>query len=354
MVEPSGNDLIKEGEKIELKAISLINKLIERNIFYFDVEKIIENLPEFSKELKDLFGYEEKRFKEDKSRKFLKEIKKGLEEIKKILIRSGYLKEDGEFNENSFKIYASKIIGEIEKEIYGIYEYGKYISDIYGSSEEYFKKKYGLGDKYLEIDIKSSIRQSIKDKEIRFIVEKKKERKGGKYIILLDVSGSMYGEKIVEAKKSCIVLIEKILRDNNIPVLILFNDKIVFEGEIKKLDEVLSTIMKIFPNGSTDIALALRKSLDYIDRNSHIVIITDALPTFGEKPIEDTLNTVKIIRNKNSFVSIIGINLNEEGENIAKKIVEIGGGNLFIVKDIKELSKVLILDYNIFKKLNSV
>jgi len=164
----------------------------------------------------------------------------------------------------------------------------------------------------------------------------------------LDVSGSMIGEKIFEAKKALILLISKILEDNNLLDIILFNDKIVKEYDnIGGLKDIIN-ILRIVPNGSTDIALAFNYLLNK-GENGHIILITDALPTKGENPIERTLKLAKEL-SQYYYISIIGIQLNDEGEKIAKEIVKYGRGRLFVSRDIKDLKKLLLLEYEISKQ----
>ena len=46
-----------------------------------------------------------------------------------------------------------------------------------------------------------------------------------------------------------------------------------------------------------------------------------------------------------SIISIIGVNLDKKGEKLAKKIVELGRGKLYIVKDAKNVDKIILEDY---------
>jgi len=73
------------------------------------------------------------------------------------------------------------------------------------------------------------------------------------------------------------------------------------------------------------------------------------LPTKGENPIERTLKLAKEL-SQYYYISIIGIQLNDEGEKIAKEIVKYGRGRLFVSRDIKDLKKLLLLEYEISKQ----
>ncbi|MGC9132835.1 MAG: VWA domain-containing protein [Nanopusillaceae archaeon] len=199
------------------------------------------------------------------------------------------------------------------------------------------------------MDPKETIKKYIKFGEIRFIIEEKRENKGGRYIVLLDVSGSMIGEKIFEAKKALLILTEKILEDHNLLDIILFNDKILKEYKNVKGFEDIIDILKIIPNGSTDISMVLNYILNNVEENSHIILITDALPTSGEEPVQRTLEAARKLGNI-CYISIIGIQLNKEGEEIAKYIVKYGNGRLFIVKNLEDLKKVILIEYELSKQ----
>ena len=338
----------KEG-KNKNNIYELVDNLIKDGYPIFDIDKYVNNKEKYSKLLSKLTDFDEKRIREDKDERFKKELKKSLNKLKEILVKEGYIDENGELKEKILKLYSREIIGNIEKEIEGIFEYGKFESNRLGNDEEFYKKYFGIGDKYSKIDPKETIRKYIKYGEIRFVVEEKKENKGGRYVILLDVSGSMIGEKIFEAKKALLVLTEKILEDHNLLDIILFNDKILKEYKnVKGLEDIID-VLKIVPNGSTDISLVFEYLLNNVEEKSHIILITDALPTHGEKPVHRTLETAKKL-GEICYISIIGIQLNNEGEEIAKQIVKFGNGRLFIVKNIEDLKKVVLLEYELSKQ----
>ena len=81
------------------------------------------------------------------------------------------------------------------------------------------------------------------------------------------------------------------------------------------------------------------------DVTKHLIVLTDALPTAGEQPEQDTIDAAGIAASHGITISVIGINLNKKGEKLAKKISEIGHGRLYVVKDVKEVDKVVLEDY---------
>jgi len=322
--------------------------LLKKGRFFINEQEILERITENLDIIQELTGYPIKRLSQDKSSRFQRNVKEKVSQCLRILKRLGYLNEDGSLSEKSMKIYSSSIVNWIHKEIVGIHRFGYRKSKILGKDEELYYKFYGIGDSYNEISARKSIRSFLKSK--RFVVEKKVSNKGGMYIVLLDVSGSMYGEKIYEAKKSLIAVLYEILRNNDTFRIILFNDKIIGEfSNENNINNILYRIFQITPIGSTDIALALNTAIERIKDSSHVVLITDAIPTYGKNPLEYAIKAAHKIRSHNSSLSIIGINLTEEGLDNAKKLVKSGNGNLYIIENVKDISKILLADYLLYK-----
>ena len=69
------------------------------------------------------------------------------------------------------------------------------------------------------------------------------------------------------------------------------------------------------------------------------------MPTIGKEPEEETLQEVSIARNNGITISLIGINLDEKGKKFAEKIVELGQGRLYIIKDLEQIDKIVLEDY---------
>ena len=77
----------------------------------------------------------------------------------------------------------------------------------------------------------------------------------------------------------------------------------------------------------------------------HLILLTDALPTFGKQPEQDTIEAVSIARSSGVTLSLIGISLDAEGEKFGKKLAETGEGRFYVVKNIDELDAIVLEDY---------
>ena len=69
------------------------------------------------------------------------------------------------------------------------------------------------------------------------------------------------------------------------------------------------------------------------------------MPTKGENPKKDTWAAASIARNEGITISFVGIRLDEDGEEVAKKVAEIGEGRFYVAKDLENLDQVILEDY---------
>ena len=290
------------------------------------------NIPEFQKEL---------RFR----------IQKNIEKLKE----EGLLSKDNEINDKGIelaslvmyfeeldKIIPSGILGEkIHKRV-----------SIYGSKEDF--RNYKKGDRYKDITIKKSAKLAIRrghkklqEKDLRVY---ERQSKGQSYIVYaLDASGSMKGAKIDACKRAGIALAYKAIDERDKVGLIVFGSEIKTAIEpTLDFSYLLKSITRAKASKETDLVASLKKSIELFPNENitkHLILITDALPTIGKEPEKETLQEVSIARNNSITISLIGINLNEKGKKLAEKIVELGEGKLYTVKNIENIDKVVLEDY---------
>lgn len=290
------------------------------------------NIPEFQKEL---------RFR----------IQKNVEKLKE----EGLLGKDNEITDKGIELaslvmYFEELDKLVPKGILGEKIHKK--ASIYGAKED--TRIYKKSDRYKDIAIKKSaklaIRRGHKKLEEKDLKVYERQSRGQSYIVYaLDASGSMKGAKIGACKRAGIALAYKAIDERDKVGLI------VFGSEIKTIIEptqdfpcLLKSIAAAMASRETDIVATLRKAIELFPSEcitKHLILITDALPTVGDEPEKNTLKEVSIARNKGITISLIGINLNEKGKNLAEKIVELGQGKLYVVKDIGNVDKVVLEDY---------
>lgn len=114
--------------------------------------------------------------------------------------------------------------------------------------------------------------------------------KGRDTVLVLDVSGSMFGTPIDEMKKSAINFCKELLEDeyNNRVGLVLYDNYIDSIDLTNDLDLLINYIESISSGGTTNMQEALRKAEDILDSQGkddsikNVVVMADGLPNEGE------------------------------------------------------------------------
>ncbi|MBS3102696.1 VWA domain-containing protein [Candidatus Woesearchaeota archaeon] len=290
------------------------------------------NIPEFQKELKE-------------------KIEKNADELKekKLITNENTISEKG-IELASLVMYFEELDNITPKGLFGERIHKK--AFIYGDKDDF--RNFKSGDRYRDIAIKKSAKLAIRrghknlgEKDLKVF---ERQAKGQSYIIYsLDASGSMKGAKIDACKRAGIALAYKAINEKDKVGLIVFGSEIKEAVEpTRDFKLLLMEIAKIRASRQTDIVATLKKAIELFpnqDITKHLILITDALPTIGEEPENETLKEASIARNNGITISLIGINLNEKGRKLAEKIVEIGRGRLYVVRDTEKIDKIVLEDY---------
>ncbi|HIH26334.1 MAG TPA: VWA domain-containing protein [Nanoarchaeota archaeon] len=215
-------------------------------------------------------------------------------------------------------------------------------------------RNYRKHDRFQDIALKSSIKNALRrghsQIEPNDLKVFERDSKGKINIIYaLDASGSMKGNKISLCKKAGIALAFKAIDEMDKVGLIVFGSKI--EEQVHPTSDFsvfLKAITKIRPKKQTNIALTIERAIEMFPRDDvtkHLVLITDSVPTVGDDPTKNTLNLVERAASLGITISVIGIYIEKEGIELAKKIVEISNGRLYVVKALDNLDRIVLEDY---------
>ncbi|MFH1641796.1 MAG: VWA domain-containing protein [Nanoarchaeota archaeon] len=356
---------VLDNDKETIKEGKLIKEALNVGLNSFSPDLMFEQLVKnysITKKLygptliRELSGYDDKYIDENiRIPEFQKEIKKNINENIKKLKEDGALNKDGIITDKGVKIaslilYTEELDKLVPKGIFGEKIHKK--RSVHGSKAgtRIFKR----GDRYRDIAIKKSIKLAIRrnhkqlnEKDLHVF---ERQSRGQCYIIYaLDASGSMKGKKLEACKKAGIALAYKAIEEKDKVGLM------VFGSELKEAIEpstdfpyLLDRITRVKASKQTDIATTLRRAVDLFPNDKvtkHLILLTDALPTIGEDPEKETLEEVSKARENGITISLIGVKLDKKGEKLAKKIVEIGLGRLYIVKNLDSVDKVVLEDY---------
>lgn len=171
------------------------------------------------------------------------------------------------------------------------------------------------------------------------------------FVYALDTSGSMRGQKLDACKRAAIGLAYMGMKGRDRVAVVSFKSKPALSVNFgEPLEEFARKVARLFPSETTDIAGALRFSRGVIsaekrkDREKHIILITDAMPTSGERPVEATMEEASACKESGVTVSVVGINLDKEGDDIARRIAQIGGGSFYHVSDVERVNEAVLED----------
>lgn len=215
-------------------------------------------------------------------------------------------------------------------------------------------KDYRKHDRYRDLALKRSITTALRRGHKNIVPEDLKtfqrQAKGSNYLIYaLDASGSMRGNKLAMSKKAGIALAFKAIDERDNVGLLVFGKEVTAEvTPTQDFGLLLRSITQIRASSETNFKAMIERAVTLfpsVDATKHLIILTDAVPTAGQFPEEETLTAVGLARQAGITVSLIGVTLDENGKKLAEKIVEIGEGRLYVVNQPGELDKIVLMDY---------
>ncbi|MBI2139287.1 VWA domain-containing protein [Candidatus Woesearchaeota archaeon] len=286
---------------------------------------------------------------------FQKELKQKITGVIESLKEKGILTEEGAIADKGVKLASVLLLAEeldalAPRGILGERFFKKTFT--YGDRENV--KAYAKGDRYKDIALKRSItlavhrgHGTVQKHDLRTY---ERQAKGQIHLVYaIDASASMRGRKIEQCKKAGIALAYKAIEEKDKVGLIIFGDEI--REAIQPTDDfkrLLFEITKISARKQTNIALTISKAIEVFPQHAvtrHLILITDAMPTAGEEPEQETLDAVELAARNNITISLIGIQLSAEGKKLAEKIVALGRGKLFNARDTENIDVMVLEDY---------
>ena len=304
--------------------------------------------------ISEITGYSEEFLERNiKLPEFGAELKKRVFERFRKLKAEKLIDEEGTVSEKGIELAAvAMYVEELNRlAAAGLGEKPSKKQDVYG--EKHDVKKFS-GERYRDIAIRQSIKKAVRrghrNIDSRDLMSFERRLKGKCSIIYaLDASGSMRGEKIAQCKKAGVALAYTAIEEKDIVGLIVFSGDI--RARVPPTDDLgllIKEIAMIRAAKETDIAATLHAAIEMFPKQNitkHLVLITDAMPTVGASPEEETLKAASMARSNSIIISVVGIGLDEHGIALAEKIVEIGNGRLYMAQKLEDIDKIVLLDY---------
>ncbi len=353
-----------EGKKDQVQRGLLLDATINQGLFAFNPDMMFEQMVKDFSSAESMYGetmlrlasgYDPSALKKNiKFPEFQRDLKKKMSSMLQDMKDEGLLEDDNEITDKGMDLAAVTLYMQELDDLRakGLGEKKTKKPMVYG--EKGNTRNYRKHDRFQDIALKSSIKNAlrrghsqIEPNDLKVFV---RDSKGKINIIYaLDASGSMKGTKISLCKKAGIALAYKAIDEMDKVGLIVFGSKI--EDQVHPTSDFgifLKAITKIRPKKQTNIALTIERAIEMFPRDDvtkHLVLITDSVPTVGDDPSKNTLNLVERAASLGITISVIGIYIEKEGIELAKKIVEISNGRLYVVKALDNLDRIVLEDY---------
>lgn len=165
-----------------------------------------------------------------------------------------------------------------------------------------------------------------------WVTERMRTRKT--YAMLLDVSGSMRGEKLMHVALAAGSLARNI-SDDDYSVVLFWRDAAVVKaaGQEKPFTEVLDDILSAQARGLTNLRHGLEVGLRELERAStqekEAIIFTDGMHNIGEDPLPLVAKYPKL--------HVIGTSLEEGRVRACQELAERGGGRSVFVEHMQDI-----------------
>lgn len=179
-------------------------------------------------------------------------------------------------------------------------------------------------------DVKTNVKPDEKNKDI---------------ILVLDISGSMQGNKIEKLKKDASELVDILLtnKENNISVILFYKEAVLLSEFTNDKETLITKINDIDVQGGTNYNAALLKTLEVLENyeqkdqtDLNILFLTDGYPS---KDNPNQIATYQIIKDKFPYATVAGVQYGM-GTEIINAIKEISDKQY--IANLETLGNVLI------------
>ena len=306
-----------------------------------------------SRLIREISGYDEDYLEKNlRIPEFRRELRQAIGSRMKSLREHGILDKSHRITEKGVEMAAIVLLlEELDRLAKGYGEKSEQPA-VYGDRDTI--RNYVRGDRYRDISLRKTIKaavirqhSSLQPEDLRVFTRKAKGQVD--IIFALDASGSMRGSKVESCKRAGIALAHRATMEKDRVGLIVFGKDVRKTiAPTHNLTLLLKEMVSIRAGSETNISKSLRESMALFthgQRARHLVLITDAMPTSGKRPKEDTIRAAEDARAEGITISVVGIKLSNEGSQMAERIAEIGRGKLYAVDDIDTLDRVVLRDY---------
>lgn len=168
------------------------------------------------------------------------------------------------------------------------------------------------------------------------------------FTAVLDVSGSMGGDKITAAKEAVRQAVQR-LQDGDLFSLVVFSTDVRCPLQSKRVDTNLrqvveSSLQEMTAGGQTALCggleLGIEQALHHIQATNLVLLLSDGQANVGETDVEAIGRRAVEARSKGVTVSTLGVG-NDYNEALMAEIALDGGGRFYHISNAKQITAYL-------------
>ena len=196
--------------------------------------------------------------------------------------------------------------------------------------------KDGEGHIYLEVKLQAGL-------------SKKQDRPPLSIAIVLDRSGSMSGQKLVDAKAAAIYLVEN-LNDNDKVTVITYGSDVTVVQEIitvsdKNREKIITLIRNIRDQGNTNLSGGLEAGQKQLLAGlsargvNRILLLSDGLANRGITDLAGLRSLSSEIQKQQITITTMGVGVDYD-EDLMTAVAQTGGGNYYFIQASNQLQEM--------------
>ncbi|MEO2240478.1 MAG: AAA family ATPase [Euryarchaeota archaeon] len=363
-----------EGDERYVFSARVLRSLLNRGIEYLRPDQLAESLVTSAAHVKSRYGREfieditGYRYEEIARRQhdyaFIDDLEERIRERLGVLEELGFIRPSYQggvsITTKGKELAAFSALVE-ELEAFEGREFGQHAAkrlSVHGTGDRAYAREYRRGDPYSTIDVRKSIRTSVRRGRRRVLPEDLRARDREEEVRLdlvyvIDTSGSMAGDRIDAAKRAAIALTHFSLRHRDRVGIVEFNSRARVVTDITSdVERIITRVISLKPGGATDVGDAIRVGVRLFERSGgrdrgwHMILLTDGIPTKGEPdPETKAVSEAIAAARRGVTISTIGVRLPREGRQLIEQIASITGGRSYHITDPEELTLVTLNEY---------
>ncbi len=175
-------------------------------------------------------------------------------------------------------------------------------------------------------------------------------------VVVIDKSGSMSGEPLDQARKSVTAAIGKLQPGDQISI-VLYGNVVETYLEPTKITlinrgDLKNKVKAIESRGSTNMEAGLERAFELakstqvgFDGTTRVMLFTDERPNVGRTDAESFMGMARAASTHDVGMTTIGVGV-IFGAELATKVSSVRGGNLFFVRDDKDIERLFSTEFD--------